>query len=1224
MLTNVSLCQNFDIRFHSVDLVRNVPYINFRYIHTEGWWTMLFGSKGKKMLAMLALVPLTTSLVAGTIMPAGTAHGDPVTGNNPVSTTDVTGSWQTGDLHVHTFESDDAQNSLKNVLDNGLNKYGLDWIAITDHLRTSKRDADGNEIPGGPIPMSLGMNEYQVPQIKKLQEEGNYAGKTIFSGFEWDMPTHEHVGVGILTNEPNSTEALEAAKEFEYRFTNRDANMFDAEDVAKWNAEGARAYSTHQDALTAIEWLSTHYPMTSYAMINHPSRGKNKYTIADFRDFNDLAPEVVFGIEGMLGNQLEPDRGGYNTSYNTSNPTADDGYKYRTYGGVDYMVAKVGGLWDALLGEGRHFWNYGNSDYHFKTIGTNSSGYFPGEYAKTYAWVEGSGMQAVLDGLRSGKSFSVFGDLINALDFTISSNDSRSGMGENLQVTEGDDVEIKIRFKSPSINNYEHPINSGTMAGQAPVVDHVDLIAGDVTGKAEKGTPEYTKDTNESTRVMATFTSDDWTTDAEGYNVITYKIKATDKDQYFRLRGTNLGMNVQGETVNGEPQLDPKVTTADAAARFNEINDNNYRDLWFYSNPIFVSATPYSDAQAVNDTIQGIDLGDLNAVTTDLTLPADGEHGAAIRWSSSRPELINDEGKLLTQPDNNEQLELTATVSRGSVADTKVFKIIVEGRNNQALVLKGTMTTADAQPYRTDTWTNQSVTLSVTSAVYAPAALATIEWSWDGGESFESYEENTPVEVTEPGEHSLLFRATDNLEQQYTLPLIVKIDREIPLITLQGSSQMTLNVGDTYNEPGAQAADNVGIEGSVKIEGTVNTQVPGIYTIRYHAKDFAGNEAQEVTRTVTVQPRSSGGGSGGSGGSGSSGGGNPGSGTGGSSTAVPAEPTNPTNSINPANPGTEPAPVTEVKVETGPDQAVRTGIDHKVQFDAPVGAFPGKETLQLSQVPQDGLPGTLSFNVLGEGVKITRNEGRILMKDASLTLNYDSSKLSDGERPAIYYYNEDRKSWVFVGGVSHAAGSITADVNHLGTFIVAGYAPTSLVDLNGHWAADYVDRLIGMNVIQGYGDGSFQPSRNVTRAEFVTLLSKALALKPASSAAAFADQTMLPPWAREDIAAAVEAGIVKGYGDNTFKPDRTITRAEMAVLLANALKLGSEVQTSGQTGTAFTDASQTPSWAQEAMDAAVQAGIVEGYADHTVRAANMTSRAEAAAMIYKLLSALHI
>lgn len=107
-------------------------------------------------------------------------------------------------------------------------------------------------------------------------------------------------------------------------------------------------------------------------------------------------------------------------------------------------------------------------------------------------------------------------------------------MGGDLNVTQGDEVELKIRFKSPTTsNNYENPINSGTSAGQVPVVDHVDLIAGDVTAKAQKGTAAYTKDTNDSTKVLATFTSNDWTTDAEGYNVITTKIKATDQDKYF-------------------------------------------------------------------------------------------------------------------------------------------------------------------------------------------------------------------------------------------------------------------------------------------------------------------------------------------------------------------------------------------------------------------------------------------------------------------------------------------------------------------------------------------------------------------------------------------------------------------------------------------------------------------------------------------------------------------
>ena len=217
----------------------------------NGWRDQVVQQKGKKMLAMLTLIPLVTGMVMGAFPAAITyaAAGDNTSQQHSCRL------MANGDLHVHTFESDDAQNSLENVLDAGLTQYGLDWIALTDHLRLSKRDHNGNEIPGGSIPMSVGMNEYQVPQIKALQEQGKYAGKTIFSGFEWDMPTHEHVGVGILTDEPNSTEALEAAKEFEYRFTNRDASLFDPADVAAWEQEGGRAFTTHQDALTAIEWL---------------------------------------------------------------------------------------------------------------------------------------------------------------------------------------------------------------------------------------------------------------------------------------------------------------------------------------------------------------------------------------------------------------------------------------------------------------------------------------------------------------------------------------------------------------------------------------------------------------------------------------------------------------------------------------------------------------------------------------------------------------------------------------------------------------------------------------------------------------------------------------------------------------------------------------------------------------------------------------------------------
>ncbi|MBU67789.1 MAG: S-layer protein [Cupriavidus sp.] len=515
---------------------------------------------------------------SGTTAPPANQPSTPAT---PAA--EVTGKWTTGDLHVHTIESDDAQGKLVDVLDQALVKNNLDWTAISNHLRPSTRDQNGTNIVGGPLPFSQAMAQYEIPAVRQLQVNGSYTSKLIFSAFEWDMPTHDHMNVGIFTGSPLAT-ATKASNQFEYYFTSRPDTQFDPVDVANWNATGTRASSTHADAVKAVAWLRDNYPDTSYALINHPSRNNGKYTAADYREFNDTAPNIVFGVEGMVGNQMEPDRGGYATSY------IDANLKNRVYGGVDYVVAQVGGIWDALLGDGRRFWNVGDSDHHFKTIGANSSGYFPGEYAKTYVWIDNkyTGIKGVLEGVRSGKMFSVFGDLINALDFNLASGNAKGEMGGELKAKSGDTVTVTIRFKSPDRNNYEYPINGGVNVNKRPVVDHIDLIAGDVTPRAAAGTPGYSKETNDSTKVIATFTAADWKQDKDGYNTVTYTYKAT-KNQYFRLRGTNLGMNVPGETSNGNPLPDLRTTVTEDQARFDAINARNYNDLWFYSNPVFVT-----------------------------------------------------------------------------------------------------------------------------------------------------------------------------------------------------------------------------------------------------------------------------------------------------------------------------------------------------------------------------------------------------------------------------------------------------------------------------------------------------------------------------------------------------------------------------------------------------------------------------------------------------------
>ncbi len=502
----------------------------------------------------------------------------------PIEPPVQTGAWTTGDLHAHTLQSADAHGliSLESLLDSGLNRYGLDWIAISNHLRMTAVDHTGSNIAGGPLNFSQTMALHEVPFIQSAQASGQYSGKTIFSSVEWDMPAHEHVNLGLGLNDPLSEKSLLAHQEFNYLFTQdrySDVSKFDPALVARLGP--TRYNRTHEDAMRALAWVRDNHP-DSYMLLNHPSRYDANYQIADIREMNDLAPTIMFAIEGMVGNQMEPDRGGYSQTH-------------RTYGGTDYLVAKLGGAWDALLGEGRQMWIVANSDYHFTLSPVSgslySSGYAPGEYAKTYLWKDGETTADLLAALRSGRMFGVFGDLIDALDFSAGQGDDTAHMGQSLQVERGTPVDVTIRFRVPETNNYEYPIGSGSTRSMSTSVDHVDLIVGEVTGRAEPGTPAYDNATNASTRVLKRFTRADWTRDEDGYYVIRHTTTANG-NMYLRLRGTNLGVNVAGETRDGEPLSDPRIALPDNAhhqARFDAINLRNYSDLWFYSNPVFVS-----------------------------------------------------------------------------------------------------------------------------------------------------------------------------------------------------------------------------------------------------------------------------------------------------------------------------------------------------------------------------------------------------------------------------------------------------------------------------------------------------------------------------------------------------------------------------------------------------------------------------------------------------------
>jgi len=502
------------------------------------------------------------------------------------------GQWMAGDFHNHTFLTD-GNNVQDDVLSHAF-EYGLNWLANSEHGGSYNRNPQGlpwpagTEFLGNPSAGKMwrwqSLLQYSYPII--IDARNAYSDKLIIQGYEWNVPTHEHASVGIVGPEEQEGKAI---ARHEYLFDGSDSGTTSDSYL---EVNGKVAANSHVKAVAGAKWLQNNYPQSSYFLLNHPSR-QLKYSIASIRDFNNVAPSVAFGFEGIPGHQKEASRGGYGNSFD------DQTYKAHTYGGADYMIAKVGGLWDALLGEGRHFNTFANSDFH------NTDGdFWPGEYAKSYTFVKDENndgeysLNELVDGLRSGNSYAVTGDLINALDFSVKSRDDKAEMGGTLEAKKGRNVTITIRFQSPSMNNNNDSVT----------VDHIDLIAGEINGKISKyledgitPNPEYGNDKNETTKVFATFTKADWKEEQgedddyayrknhkEGgkhnrnrWYAVEYNVKNMSSNMYFRLRGTNLAPDTENETDSeGNPLIDDLMAP--------NTPEKAYADLWFYSNPIFV------------------------------------------------------------------------------------------------------------------------------------------------------------------------------------------------------------------------------------------------------------------------------------------------------------------------------------------------------------------------------------------------------------------------------------------------------------------------------------------------------------------------------------------------------------------------------------------------------------------------------------------------------------
>ena len=289
----------------------------------------------------------------------------------------------------------------------------------------------------------------------------------------------------------------------------------------------------------------------------------------------------------------------------------------------------------------------------------------------------------------------------------------------------------------------------------------------------------------------------------------------------------------------------------------------------------------------------------------------------------------------------------------------------------------------------------------------------------------------------------------------------------------------------------------------------------------------------------------------------------------------------------------------------------------------------------------DYAAGTNHFIAQSFGAPITIAASYEWQNIAGLTADSVAFYWMDKEK-ALSSYNYE---WIYVPGTTDGKNCIvTFNTNKAyGNFMAVGAKTHTTADgseatdptvdstgasIYGHWAEDDIIFMQQKFVVLETAD-TFYPNRPITRAEFAAYLVRTLKLDTDTSLAGKFSDVPQSHTAYNEIYTAAKAGIINGQTDTTFAPDATITRQELAVMIARALKqAGQTVDTDATTMNGFHDAEKVAAWAKEGMAIAVNGGYIaggtlDGSGWLILYPEGNTTRAEAVVILHRLYDKLN-
>ncbi|MGO4179902.1 asparaginase domain-containing protein [Paenibacillus sp. TAF43_2] len=307
------------------------------------------------------------------------------------------------------------------------------------------------------------------------------------------------------------------------------------------------------------------------------------------------------------------------------------------------------------------------------------------------------------------------------------------------------------------------------------------------------------------------------------------------------------------------------------------------------------------------------------------------------------------------------------------------------------------------------------------------------------------------------------------------------------------------------------------------------------------------------------------------------------------------------------------------QVSIGAGSAGTLGLDDSVTVSIPAGATKEQMLLSIEKLTETGGIVEPSSKRVSSIFEILKSIPADFFVPVTLTFKFDTALIKSGQTASVFYYDEVKKQWVEMGGTVKD-NFITVQSDHFTKFAVfavdkkAEEVP-SFTDISKHWAEAAIKEAVASGIVKGYEDGTFKPNKTVTRAEFSVMLMVALKADGAGSALAFADNDKIAAWAKEAVAQAVKADIISGYPDGTFRPGANILRMEMVSMIAS----GAGLTLDPDATTSFADNKDIPVWAKGAVKAVSDKGIIQGRTGNIFAPKATATRADAITVIMNML-----